>query len=124
LPPASGVFVGEAVGATGVLVGVLVGAADVCEGVAVAVGVSVRIGVLLGVFVDPSGPTREMSSNQMSPVGEPSVIRRSVTFVFDPLFHVPLRYCQLPEALVHNCLSPAISAISIQAAPVVFVRQM
>src|SRR5512133_1510101 len=28
----------------------------------------------------------EMSSNQISPVGEPSVIRRRFTLVFDPLF--------------------------------------
>jgi hypothetical protein len=65
-----------------------------------------------------------MSSNQMSPVGEPSVIKRRDTLVFEPLLQVPLKYCQLPEALAHNCRSPTRSAISIQAPPTVFVRQM
>ncbi len=78
----------------------------------------------VGVGAGPPGPTREISSNQMSPVGEPSVIRRNVTLVFEPLFHVPVRNYQLPEVLVHSCLSPAISFISIQAPPIEFVRQI
>ena len=93
----------------------------------VGVGDGPTVGVFVGgsgVEVGPPGPTNEISSNQMSPVGEPSVISRNVTLVFEPLFHVPLRACQLPEALVHNCRSPAMSAISMQAAPVEFVRQM
>src|SRR5512140_2095926 len=88
--PTAGVFVGG----TGVFV-------------LVEVGDGPTVGVLVGgsgVAVGPPGPTREMSSNQISPVGEPSVIRRSVTLVFDPLAHVPVRNCQLPVALVHNCL--------------------
>ncbi len=83
--PLTGVFVMVGVG---VLVGVLVGTMDVC--------------VAVGVFVTGTAPTSEISSNQMSPVGEPSVIRRSVTLVFDPLFHVPVRNCQLPEVLVQS----------------------
>jgi hypothetical protein len=65
-----------------------------------------------------------MSSNQISPVGEPSVIRRSVTLVFEPLLQVPPTYCQLPEALVQICRSPATSFMSMQAPPTEFVRQM
>src|SRR5512138_2983846 len=105
---------------TGVLVMVGVG---VREGVGVRVGVFVT-GVLVGgVTVTPEGAS-EISSNQMSPVGEPSVMRRSVTLVVEPLLHAPLRYCQLPLVLPHNWRSPTRSFISMQAAPVVFVRQM
>ncbi len=64
-----------------------------------------------------------MSSNQISPVGEPSVIRRNVTLVFEPLFQVPVKNCQLPVTLAQSCLSPAMSFMSMQAAPVEFVRQ-
>src|SRR5512138_5748 len=44
----------------------------------------------------------EMSSNQISPVGVPSVIRRRFRLVFEPLFQFPLRYCQLPDMLVQS----------------------
>src|SRR5574339_182823 len=76
-------------------------------GIGVFVG-GATVPVFVGVTMGPPC-SREMSSNQMSPVGEPSVIRRKVTLVFEPLFQVPLRNCQLPEALVHNCRSPTIS---------------
>ena len=123
-------------------VGVLAGGIDVNVAVAgkdvsvavrrLDVGVAVGgkdVGVLVGgrdvgVAVGPPGLTSEISSNQMSPVGEPSVIRRSVTLVFDPLYHVPLRYCQRPDVLAHSCRSPTMSAMSMQAPPVEFVRQM
>ena len=99
------------VGGTEVLVGVFVGTTAVLEGVLVdGAGVS----VLTGVAVGPPGPSRETSSNQISPLGEPSVIRRSVTLVFEPLFHVPVRSCQLPEVLVHSCLSPALVVLWIR----------
>ncbi len=108
--PTDGVFVAVGVG---VLVGVFVGT------------MGVFVGVLVGVFVTlPPGPASEISSNQISPVGEPSVIRRSITLVFEPLFQLPLRNCQLPEVLVHSCRSPAMSFISMQAPPVELVRQM
>ncbi len=122
-------MVGVFVGTTGVFVEVLIGVLDGRTGVFVDVLIGVLVGgtgvsVFAGVAVGPPGPSREMSSNQMSPVGEPSVIRRSVTLVFDPLSHVPVRNCQLPEALVHSCRSPAMSFISMQAPPTEFVRQM
>jgi hypothetical protein len=114
-----GVSVGtsEAVGDS---MGVSVGEDGTSVLVCVAAGISIAACTLTG----PPGPTSEISSNQMSPVGEPSVIKRRVTLVFDPLFHVPLRNCQLPETLVHNCVSPTMSAISMQALPVEFVRQI
>ncbi len=96
-------------------------------GVGVRVGVCVAVGVgvlVVGVIVGPPGPAREMSSNQISPVGEPSVIRRSVTLVLEPLFHVPLRYCHAPVVLEQSCLSPGMSFISMQAAPTEFVFQI
>lgn len=117
-----GTLVDVAVG--GKDVGVFVGGKDV--NVAVGgkdMGVFVG-GKDVGVAAGPPGPSSEMSSNQISPVGEPSVIRRRVTLVFEPLFHAPLRNCQLPEVLVYSCVSPAISAISMQAPPAEFVRQM
>src|SRR5512143_80758 len=84
-------------------------------GVFVIVGVGVLVGVFVGVLVvgvtGGMPPAKEISSNQMSPVGEPSVIRRSVTLVFEPLFHVPVRNCQLPEVLVQSCASPVMSFI-------------
>src|SRR5512143_902037 len=58
-------------------------------------GMGVLVCVAAGGVI--AGLDNEMSSNKISPVGDPSVIRRSVTFVFEPLFHVPVKYCQLPE---------------------------
>src|ERR1051325_4299012 len=82
--------VGVLVGPVGVLVRVLVGGT----------------GVFVRVLVGPAPESSEMSSNQMSPVGLPSVISRKVTLVFEPLPHVPERCCQEPATPAHNCSSP------------------
>ena len=80
--------------------------------------------VFVAVAVGPAGPSSEISSNQMLPVGEPSVIMRRVTLVFEALFQGPVTNCQLPAVLVHNVVSPVMSFISIHAPPVVFVLQI
>src|SRR5436190_8062646 len=81
-------------------------------------------GVFVGVLVGGGpGGVSAMSSNQMSPVGLASVIRRSVRLVFEPLPHVPLTNCQEPAAEVHKVSSPMMSFMSMHALPTVLVRQ-
>src|SRR5512133_1751953 len=99
----------------------------ITRGIPTAPGIGVLVGGI-GVFVFvgvTTGPpcASEISSNQMSPVGAPSVIRRNVTLVFEPLFQDPLRNCQLAAAPAHSWLSPVMSFMSMHAPPTVFVRQ-
>src|SRR5688572_24030591 len=98
LPEGAGVLVGVFVAAMGVLVGVFVGAAEVFVGVFVG-----PTGVFVGVLVGLAPPSSDISSNHMSPVGLLSVISRSVTLVFEPLFQFPDLNCQEPVCEVtHN----------------------
>jgi hypothetical protein len=64
-----------------------------------------------------------MSSNQIAPVGLPSVTNRIVTLVREPLFQLPERNSQTPVCRDGSVSSPGMSAMSRYAAPALFVAQ-